>query len=554
MRLARILCLAILSVFAILQPARAAEDGQRVILVLDASGSMRAKIDGKSKMDIAKEVVGKIVTNWKPEDELGLIAYGHRQKGSCDDIEVLSEPGPLDGAAFMAKVNGLSPKGKTPMTAAVKMAAESLQYTEKKATVILVSDGIETCGLDPCSVAEELKSTGVNLTVHTVGFGLDDPAAAGQLKCLAEKTGGISIVASNADELEKALTKTVEVTETQTAPPEPAPPGITMKGHVWLAGNVELANPFTQPSWDIRKATTDGSDGEVVSSDYAVDLKKNLAPGDYVADVSVSYARVKVPFTVTAGKVADVEVVLNAGILNATGMLDEKTPANSSGISWEVVLPSGDHLATSYDVTPKMLLNQGSYTLVLDLGEAKASMPFTITAGKETNLTLILGAGQAEISALFSDKGPAASKDMTFEVHQAVADSDGQHPRITTSYDALARIFLPAGHYLFTADSGYAHAEMEGDVTAAQTSKITFNLNAGYLNVKAASASSFDIFSSTKDISGEAQRIGTEYGTEFNKPFNAGVYHVKAYDGAGTVLGEKDIEVKAGQRTEQTIP
>ena len=49
-----------------LVPARA-EEGARVILVLDASGSMWGQIDGKSKMEIAKEVVGRVVGNWKPE-------------------------------------------------------------------------------------------------------------------------------------------------------------------------------------------------------------------------------------------------------------------------------------------------------------------------------------------------------------------------------------------------------------------------------------------------------------------------------------------------------
>lgn len=204
----RALALAIAMFFVSILPSFA-EEGSRVILVLDASGSMRAKIDGKSKMDIAKQVVGSIIKTWKPEDELGLIAYGHREKGSCSDIEVLREPGILDAADYMKAVKGLNPKGKTPMTAAVKMAAEALQYTEKKATVILVSDGIETCDLDPCTVAADLEKLGVGLTVHTVGFGLDDKGAVAQLKCLAEKTGGTFSTANNADELQKALAKTV---------------------------------------------------------------------------------------------------------------------------------------------------------------------------------------------------------------------------------------------------------------------------------------------------------------------------------------------------------
>ena len=195
MTFARLVATFLLSLF--LATAASAE-GQRVILVLDASGSMWGKIGGNTKIDIAKEVVGKVVGKWKAEDELGLVAYGHRKKGACDDIETLIEPGPLDAGAYMAAVKAISPKGKTPMTEAIRQAAEALKYTEKKATVILVSDGIETCDPDPCAVADELEKAGVGLTVHTVGFGLDDKGAVAQLKCLAEKTGGISIIAENA--------------------------------------------------------------------------------------------------------------------------------------------------------------------------------------------------------------------------------------------------------------------------------------------------------------------------------------------------------------------
>ncbi|MDP8996713.1 MAG: VWA domain-containing protein, partial [Pseudomonadota bacterium] len=140
----RAIFLALVFMFSFLNAAHA-EDGSRVILILDASGSMRAKINGKSKIDIAKEVVGKIVSGWKPEDELGLVVYGHRKKSECSDIETVKEPGPLNANEYMAAVNAIQPKGQTPMTQAVKQAAEALQYTKKKATVILVSDGIENC-------------------------------------------------------------------------------------------------------------------------------------------------------------------------------------------------------------------------------------------------------------------------------------------------------------------------------------------------------------------------------------------------------------------------
>ena len=56
------------------------------------------------------------------------------------------------------------------MTDAVVAAADSLRYTENAATVILVSDGIETCNPDPCAAAQILAETGVDFTAHVIGF------------------------------------------------------------------------------------------------------------------------------------------------------------------------------------------------------------------------------------------------------------------------------------------------------------------------------------------------------------------------------------------------
>ncbi len=97
--------------------AAAAEE--RVVLVLDASGSMWGQIDGRTKIEIARETVTGLVGEWRPENRLGLVAYGHRRKGDCADIETLIESGPLDATAFLGQVNALNPKGMTPLSAAV---------------------------------------------------------------------------------------------------------------------------------------------------------------------------------------------------------------------------------------------------------------------------------------------------------------------------------------------------------------------------------------------------------------------------------------------------
>ncbi|WP_298213026.1 VWA domain-containing protein [Acidovorax sp.] len=191
------------------------------MLVLDASGSMWGQIQGRAKIEIAREAVGAMLQNWPRNQQLGLMAYGHRSKGNCADIELLKPPAVLDAASMQQAVNALQPKGMTPISASVRMAAEQLKFTERKATVILVSDGEETCHADPCALGAELEKLGVDFTAHVVGFDLPQGKARAQLQCLAKSTGGRYVEARDAAELNKALGQMA-----QTAPVAPAKPKV----------------------------------------------------------------------------------------------------------------------------------------------------------------------------------------------------------------------------------------------------------------------------------------------------------------------------------------
>ena len=120
------------------------------MLILDASGSMWGQIKGKTKIEIAREVIGDLLQNWDTSMPLGLSTYGHRRKGDCNDIETLIPVGQADPKSIIKAIHAISPKGKTPLSEAVRRAAEELRYSEERATVILISDGVETCNADPC--------------------------------------------------------------------------------------------------------------------------------------------------------------------------------------------------------------------------------------------------------------------------------------------------------------------------------------------------------------------------------------------------------------------
>jgi len=179
------------------------------LFILDASGSMWGQIKGTPKISIAKEVMAKLVPELPQNSRVGLIAYGHRRKGDCGDVETLVALGPDNQQAVLDAVKGLNAKGKTPLTSSVEQAFRMLQQEPDSATVILVSDGIESCNANPCKAVAAAKEAGIKFILHTVGFGLSQGESA-QLQCMADAGGGQYFAANDADQLLKSARKAVQ--------------------------------------------------------------------------------------------------------------------------------------------------------------------------------------------------------------------------------------------------------------------------------------------------------------------------------------------------------
>lgn len=175
------------------------------MFVIDSSGSMKALVEGKTKMDTAKQVFNDLAETLPPNSKIGLLAYGHRSKNDCKDTELLIPLSPFQADLFRQKVQNLQPLGQTPISYSLRQSAENLRGKPGTKSIILISDGEETCQEDPCAVAAELKKAEIELQIHVIGFGIEKAATKKQLACIAETTGGTYTDATNAQELKTTL-------------------------------------------------------------------------------------------------------------------------------------------------------------------------------------------------------------------------------------------------------------------------------------------------------------------------------------------------------------
>jgi len=399
-------------VLLVLFLAATTASAENAILVLDESGSMWAQLEGKTRIEIARAVIGDMLVQVPAERALGLVAYGHRREGDCGDIEEIVPVG-TDRATILARVNAMKPKGKTPLTDGVRFAAQKLHYTEGKATVILVSDGAESCNRDPCALGRELEAAGADFTVHVIGFALASETESAGLRCLAEATGGGYYAARDAQQLSAALIATIAAP--LPAPPEAAP----TTGHIVLRateldGGPEIASGL---AWRVAAAGAE----PVFSADDAGVVEEKIAPGKYVAQVqrASDSSKGSAEFELLAGAERTVTIPLEL-VLQATLTLDpaNTAPAGSTvSVQWigpdregdfVTVVKKGDALTAYNSYAYTKAGNPASISLPAFAGEYEmryvlgrpsrvlATVPYTVTPASATIEALTeVGAGAA---------------------------------------------------------------------------------------------------------------------------------------------------------------
>jgi len=185
-----------------------------LVLVFDASGSMAGQVDGKAKIDIAKEAAKDFVDTIAGEGGINLsfVVYGHKggnteaeKATSCVGIEEVIPLGTVNATQAKQQIDSFSATGWTPIADSLLKAKNILLAKQAENNIILlVSDGEETCGGSPVSVVQSLKAGDPSITTSVIGFDVAGEDEA-QLQSIANAGGGDYYSVKNALDLQEAF-------------------------------------------------------------------------------------------------------------------------------------------------------------------------------------------------------------------------------------------------------------------------------------------------------------------------------------------------------------
>lgn len=235
------------------------------LLILDASGSMRGRIDNVVKMDMAKDVTCEYIQSLPSTMNVGLLVYGHRSRDDCNDMEYIVPLGKNNRDTLISTVKGLKPMGKTPITLSLDKAVSILDAKQgDDNTILLVSDGRESCDAEPCSLISKYMAQGKRFVCHVIGFDVDRRAEK-ELRCIADAGKGNYYTAANMPGFKVAFENVKKAQPVVVAAPEPAPTPkpsktrfksgtLTLQKNTFIAGEriwVHFSTPekYTDNAW-----------------------------------------------------------------------------------------------------------------------------------------------------------------------------------------------------------------------------------------------------------------------------------------------------------------
>lgn len=569
--LARLTAIFAAGLVTIVAPARA-DQALSTVIVVDGSGSMWGKMAGdkEAKFYATRDALRDLLGKTPPQSRVGLASFGHRRKGDCSDAEIITpiEAGGAEGVA--AALEALSPKGKGPMTLALRETVKAMG-PGAPGHIILVHDNLDNCQQDVCAAAQDFAKTNPAIKIHVVSLGLTK-AERQRMQCLSATTGGEHFNAADQNAIAEALAEAFRLAglDSETARPAEATPATSDAG--------SAAKPQGPPGLRLTAAMVPGGPmidmplaWHITKSDAAADvaplverksreINEALPPGRY--SVTVEHGLVTRRFDI---EVADTgptvkRLALDAGVVKiaasasrqgdrlAAPVMTIRSVADNNAID-------AAPLWIGREAQAELVVPAGKFAVDVTDGMAKSGAMLDVAPGSTIRSDLVLETGRLELTATGFAGGPPLDR-VLYLISVDDADAPQGRREIARSTAPDADFTLQAGTYYVTARHGSSEVRERVAISSGDIVKRTMTLDIARLNVKptlagAAPPQALPIVTRIFEAEGAKRLVGQSTSNIPTFVLGAGRYRIDAQLGTLNIRSTRSITLTAGKN--QTV-
>ncbi len=574
-------------------PVLAAKEAPSVMIIFDGSGSMWGQLAGEreSKLKQARDALDDALRASQADGlqgaNVGLFSYGNRRRRDCRDASALRNLAPLNVRQIMRPLRKLNPKGRGPLTRALRKSADQLADIEGPASMILLHDGVDNCRADPCQFAAEFAAIRPHAPIHVISIGLNTPDFRA-MSCISDETGGRHFNVQSRLDMQEAVDAAWRLALNKvpnglaenrrrdaranagrgenaaqggdaSVVPRPAQP-VSFTGSGLALSYSLSANspPLSAPAqWTVNRQGAAEGDPPLVSVTSPT-LETPLQPGSYVVSLSQAGLSARQTIAVTADAVARANLSLDAGMLRVAMAPTNASPPNRNIIvSLFNAAADGSRQASAPVLIrrypfPQLTLPAGSYLLAARHGNETLTRKVNIVPGASASIDLSFKTGVLELSALTAQNSNPLG-DVLFIVSEDDPEAKDGRREIARAVGPRATFVLPSGTYTVAAQNGTAFKTARLALNAGSVVKqniqidpASLQLSAQLGDVKLDKAIPVRYQLVSLDQNGPAPLLTQRPNPKLS--LAAGRYRIESRVGLANALLAYEVTVTAGQR------
>lgn len=196
------------------QTAQAASDAAfqgpdaPVAFILDASRSMLGQVEGRRRMDVARDAMLQLVPGPLQQGRASLVSFGNDAINECDAIPVIHPFGDARVGETLAAIAALEPaepgagevsRVGSPLYRSIEVALSTLPDDSETGSIVMVTDGVDACSRDICELVPVLQERGVSVDILAIDV---NPNLLNLLACVPAGTGGALLPSDNLPTIE----------------------------------------------------------------------------------------------------------------------------------------------------------------------------------------------------------------------------------------------------------------------------------------------------------------------------------------------------------------